>query len=92
MIVIVSPTKNVDGDVDRSPLSGPEGDVNVGIEASATATDPIMTPTTAVTVATCLAEILMALFPGGPAWCPPCRSSARMLACRIVEATERIRS
>ena len=27
VIVIVSPTKNVDGDVDKSPLSGPVGDV-----------------------------------------------------------------
>jgi len=62
VIVIDSPTKNVDGDVDRSPLSGPTGDV-AAIEAWVRATEPIMMPATAPTNTTRLVEILMAHLP-----------------------------
>ena len=41
VIVIVSPTKNVDGDVDKSPLSVVGGGTAIGIEAWATEMEPI---------------------------------------------------
>ena len=47
VIVIVSPTKNDDGEVDRSPLSVAGGDVAATIEAWATVMEPIHSPTTA---------------------------------------------